>query len=162
MTGRPCRRALLGLGSNLGDRATLLRNAVATIPDVVDVSFAYETDPVGGPDQEPFLNLVVMLDTELTPQELLEVCRAREAAAERVRKARWGPRTLDVDVLWIDDETVDDPPELIVPHARMFERAFVLVPLADVAPDVLPAGYDVDAAADAEGVRRLGPLGELS
>ena len=161
MTERPRRRALLALGSNLGDRAVFLREAVAAIPDVVDVSFAYETDPVGGPDQQPFLNLVVMLDTELGPYELLEVCRAREAAAERVREVRWGPRTLDVDVLWVDDETVDDPPELIVPHERMFERAFVLVPLADVAPDVLPDDYDVDAMARAEGVRRLGPLGDL-
>ena len=86
MTERPRRRALLALGSNLGDRAVFLREAVAAIPDVVDVSFAYETDPVGGPDQQPFLNLVVMLDTELGPYELLEVCRAREAAAERVRE----------------------------------------------------------------------------
>ena len=161
MIERPRRRALLALGSNLGDRATFLRDAVAAIPDVVDVSFAYETDPIGGPEQQPFLNLVVMLDTDLTPYELLEVCRACETAAARVRDVRWGPRTLDVDVLWVDDETVDDPPELVVPHERMFERAFVLVPVADVAPDVLPDGYDVRAVAETEGVRRLGSLGEV-
>ncbi|MGA0238532.1 MAG: 2-amino-4-hydroxy-6-hydroxymethyldihydropteridine diphosphokinase [Acidimicrobiales bacterium] len=161
MIERPRRRALLALGSNLGDRATFLRDAVAAIPDVVDVSFAYETDPIGGPEQQPFLNLVVMLDTDLTPYELLEVCRACETAAARVRDVRWGPRTLDVDVLWVDDETVDDPPELVVPHERMFERAFVLVPVADVAPDVLPDGYDVRAAAETQGVRRLGSLGEV-
>lgn len=161
MTGGSRRRALLALGSNLGDRAAFLRRAVAAIPDVVDVSFVYETDPVGGPEQQPFLNLVVALDTELSPYELLGVCRERESEAERVREVRWGPRTLDVDVLWVDGESVDDPPDLIVPHPRMFERAFVLVPLADVAPDVLPSGYDVDGAAAAEGVRLLGPLGEL-
>ena len=77
---------------------------------------------------------LVELDTAHTPHELLEVCRERERDAERVRTIRWGPRTLDVDVLWVDGETVDDPPELLVPHPRMFERAFVLVPLADLAP----------------------------
>ena len=71
-----------------------------------------------------------------------------------------GARTLDVDVLWVDGETVDDPPELLVPHPRMFERAFVLVPLADLAPDVVPDGYDVVAAATAEGVRNVGRLEE--
>lgn len=152
------RRAFLGLGSNMGDRVEYLRDAVAAIPDVIAVSDAYETDPIGGVEQDPFLNVVVELDTALTPHELLGVCREREAAAERVRVIRWGPRTLDVDVLWVDGDTVDDPPELIVPHPRMFERAFVLVPLADLAPDLLPDGYDVAAAADAEGVRNVGRL----
>ena len=117
----------------MGDRVEYLRAAVAAIPDVVAVSDAYETDPVGGVEQDPFLNVVVELDTARTPHELLEVCRERERDAERVRTVRWGPRTLDVDVLWVDGETVDDPPELLVPHPRMFERAFVLVPLADLA-----------------------------
>jgi 2-amino-4-hydroxy-6-hydroxymethyldihydropteridine diphosphokinase len=154
------RRALLGLGSNMGDRVEYLRAAVAAIPDVVAVSDAYETDPVGGLEQDPFLNVVVELDTARTPHELLEVCRERERDAERVRTVRWGPRTLDVDVLWVDGETVDDPPELLVPHPRMFERAFVLVPLADLARDVVPDGYDVAAAATAEGVRNVGRLEE--
>jgi 2-amino-4-hydroxy-6-hydroxymethyldihydropteridine diphosphokinase len=154
------RRALLGLGSNMGDRVEYLRAAVAAIPDVVAVSDAYETDPVGGVEQDPFLNVVVELDTARTPPELLEVCRERERDAERVRTVRWGPRTLDVDVLWVDGETVDDPPELLVPHPRMFERAFVLVPLADLARDVVPDGYDVAAAATAEGVRNVGRLEE--
>ena len=154
------RRALLGLGSNMGDRVEYLRAAVAAIPDVVAVSDAYETDPVGGVEQDPFLNVVVELDTARTPHELLEVCRERERDAERVRTVRWGPRTLDVDVLWVDGETVDDPPELLVPHPRMFERAFVLVPLADLARDVVPDGYDVAAAATAEGVRDVGRLEE--
>ena len=157
MTARPRRRALLALGSNLGDRARYLRDAVAAIPDIVAVSDVYETDPVGGPDQQAFLNTVVELDTALSGRDLLEVCRDRERAAERVRIERWGPRTLDVDVLWIDGETVDEP-DLEIPHPRMFERAFVLVPTADVAADVLPAGYDVAAEAEVNGVRNVGRL----
>jgi 2-amino-4-hydroxy-6-hydroxymethyldihydropteridine diphosphokinase len=134
-------RAFLALGSNLGDRRAYLREAVAALPDVVAVSQLYETAPVGGPDnQGPYLNLVVELDTERTPRELLEVCREREAAAERVRVVRWGPRTLDVDVLWVDGDTVDEP-DLIVPHPRMFERAFVLMPLRDLAPELVPADW---------------------
>ncbi len=150
-------RAFLALGSNIGDRVAHLRAAVTGIPDVVEVSSVYETDPVGGVDQDSFLNLVVRLDTELDARELLDVCREREAAADRVRTVRWGPRTLDVDVLWVDGETVDEP-DLIVPHPRMFERAFVLVPLADVGPDVVPDDYDVAESMQAEGVRDVGPL----
>ena len=86
------RRALLGLGSNMGDRVEFLRTAVAAIPDVVAISSAFETDPVGGVEQDPFLNIVVELDTSLSPRELLQVCRDRESAAERVRVIRWGPR----------------------------------------------------------------------
>lgn len=131
-------RAFIGLGSNLGDRRGYLRNAVAALPDVVAVSPVYETAPVGGPPgQDAFLNCVVELDTELTARDLLDVCRRLEANAERVRTERWGPRTLDVDVLWVDGETVDEP-DLTVPHPRMWERAFVLVPLHDLAPDLVP------------------------
>lgn len=119
------------------------------------VSPLYETDPVGGPEQDLFLNIVVELDTELSGHELLGVCRDREAEAARVRIERWGPRTLDVDVLWIDGETIDDPPELLVPHPRMFERAFVMVPLADLAPDLLPADWAHPAD---QPIRRLGSL----
>jgi 2-amino-4-hydroxy-6-hydroxymethyldihydropteridine diphosphokinase len=134
-------RAFLGLGSNLGDRLAYLRDAVAAIPDVVAVSRLYETAPVGGPEgQGAFLNLVVELDTEKSARQLLEVCREREAAAQRVRVVHWGPRTLDVDVLWIDGVAVDEP-DLTVPHPRMFERAFVLMPLRDLAPDLVPADW---------------------
>ena len=147
-------RAFLGLGSNLGDRRAYLRDAVARIPDVVGVSQVYETAPVGGPEQGPFLNIVVQLDTDRTARQLLEVCRDCEAAAERVREVRWGPRTLDVDVLWIDGISVDEP-DLIVPHPRMFERAFVLMPLRDLAPDLIPDGW---AEPDESEVRAVGPL----
>jgi 2-amino-4-hydroxy-6-hydroxymethyldihydropteridine diphosphokinase len=129
-------RAFLGLGSNLGDRVGYLRRAVASLPDLVAVSPVYETDPLGGPgEQGAYLNLVAQLDTDLSPRELLEVCRRLETAADRVREERWGPRTLDVDVLWVDGRTASDP-DLEVPHPRMWERRFVLVPLADLAPDV--------------------------
>lgn len=135
------RRAFLGIGSNLGDRRATLRRAVESMPDVVAVSSLWETAPVGGPDQGAFLNAVVELRTELSARELLELCRELESAAERVRTVRWGPRTLDVDVLWIDGETVDDP-DLVVPHPLMFDRAFVLVPLGELAPDLIPESFE--------------------
>jgi 2-amino-4-hydroxy-6-hydroxymethyldihydropteridine diphosphokinase len=148
-------RALLALGSNLGDRRAYLRDAVAALPDVVAVSRVYETAPVGGPDQQgPYLNIVVELDTDRSPRALLELCREREAAAERVRVVRWGPRTLDVDVLWVDGMTVDEL-DLTVPHPRMFERAFVIMPLRDVAPDLVPADWVDPPESD---VRAIGPL----
>ncbi|MEO5838648.1 MAG: 2-amino-4-hydroxy-6-hydroxymethyldihydropteridine diphosphokinase [Acidimicrobiales bacterium] len=147
-------RAFLGLGSNLGDRRRHLRDAIAAIPDVVAVSRVYETAPVGGPDQGAYLNVVVCLETECSPRELLEICREREAEARRVRTVRWGPRTLDVDVLWVDGQTVDEP-DLVVPHPRMFERAFVLMPLRDVAADLISPSF-VDP--DDDEVRVLGPL----
>ena len=148
------RRAFLALGSNLGDRRGLLAAAVASFDDVAAVSAVYETDPVGGPDQGPYLNVVVELCTERSAQELLESALAAERAAGRSRRVRWGPRTLDVDVLWVDGETVDEP-HLRVPHPRMTERAFVMVPLADLAPD-LAAGWSAERA---EGVRPVGELG---
>jgi 2-amino-4-hydroxy-6-hydroxymethyldihydropteridine diphosphokinase len=141
-------RAFLALGSNLGDREALLRAAVASMPDLVAVSPVYETDPVGGPGgQDAFLNAVVELDTERTPRELLELCRSLEADAERVRKERWGPRTLDVDVLLVGDLVVAEP-DLEVPHPRMWERRFVLAPLADLAPDLVTPELLERAAGD--------------
>lgn len=131
-------RAFLGLGSNLGDRWAHLRAAVAGLPDVTAVSAVYETEPVGGPPgQGPYLNAVVELDTELSPHQLLEVARRLEEGSGRVRGERWGPRSLDVDVLMVGDLVVEEP-ELTVPHPRLWERSFVLVPLADVAPDLVP------------------------
>ncbi|MGH9177571.1 MAG: 2-amino-4-hydroxy-6-hydroxymethyldihydropteridine diphosphokinase [Acidimicrobiales bacterium] len=145
-------RAFVALGSNLGDRRARLQQAVAGLPGVVAVSGVYETDPVGGPPgQPPFLNAVVELDTDLSPRELLDVARSLEAAAGRARSVRWGPRPLDVDVLLVGDLTVDEP-DLAVPHPRMWERPFVLVPLHDLAPELVgdrPAG---------EGVRPAGRL----
>lgn len=148
-------RAFLSLGSNLGDREQFLAEAVGSLgASVVAVSPVYETDPVGGPDQGRFLNLVVQLDTDLSARELLAVCHRLESGAQRVRLQRWGPRTLDVDIIWIDGVTVDEP-DLQVPHPRWSERTFVLAPLADLAPELV----DADVFARAQGqVRRVGHL----
>lgn len=140
-------RAFLGLGSNLGDREALLQEAVSSLADVVAVSPVYETDPVGGPEQGAFLNLVVELDTPLDARGLLGECQRLEQAARRVREIRWGPRTLDVDVLWVDGETVSDP-DLEVPHPRMWQRRFVLAPLRDLAPDLVSASQVAAAEGD--------------
>lgn len=135
-------RAYLGIGSNLGDRLAFLQLAVDRLGAaqgvrVVAVSRVYETDPVGGPVQDDFLNAVVEVDTDLDATELHAVCVDAESAASRVRVERWGPRTLDVDVLLYDDVRSDDP-ALTLPHPRMAERAFVLAPLHDLAPDLVP------------------------
>lgn len=162
MTAGPTRRAFLGLGSNLGDRMAALERAVTLLAargDVVAVSPVYETEPIGGPeDQGPYLNLVVGLRTADSPRALLERCRAVEEDAGRVRTVRFGPRTLDADVLVVGDERVDEP-DLVVPHPRMFERRFVLVPLADLAPDLVP-GPALDGAIGA--VVRVGTLRSFS
>jgi len=148
-------RTFLGLGSNLGDREAQLRRAVEGLPDVVAVSSLYETEPVGGPaGQDPYLNLVVELDTELGPRGLLEVARRLEAEAQRRREVRWGPRTLDVDVLLVGDQVVDDA-DLVVPHPRMWERRFVVDPLAELAPDLVPPGAREGAGGAVEVVGRL-------
>jgi 2-amino-4-hydroxy-6-hydroxymethyldihydropteridine diphosphokinase len=148
-------RAFLGLGSNLGDRRAELARAVGGLPDVVAVSRLYETEPVGGPSgQGPYLNLVVELDTELGAHQLLDVARRLEAAAQRRRDVRWGPRTLDVDVLLVGDEVVDDD-DLVVPHPRMWQRRFVVDPLADLAPELVPPGAREGAGGAVEVVGRL-------
>lgn len=150
-------RAFLGLGSNMGDRVGYLQAAVAAMSDCVAVSGVYETDPVGGPDQGPFLNVVVELDTALSARGLLELCQRLEASADRVREVRWGPRTLDVDVLWVDGETVDEA-DLVVPHPRMFERAFVMVPLGELASDLVDGWADPGTG----DCRRLGEWDQLA
>jgi 2-amino-4-hydroxy-6-hydroxymethyldihydropteridine diphosphokinase len=148
-------RAFLALGSNLGDRRAHLAAAVARIPDIVAVSQLYETDPVGGPPgQGAYLNCVVELRTTRAPRELLAEAQAAEAAARRVRVERWGPRTLDVDVLLVGEEKVDEP-DLVIPHPRMWERGFVLVPLADLAPELVIGHLTSELA---RGVRPAGNL----
>lgn len=138
-------RAFLGLGSNLGDRRAHLRRAVeglARADRVVAVSHVYETEPVGGPaGQGSYLNAVVELDTERSPRQLLELARSLEEAAGRVREERWGPRTLDVDVLLVGSLEVDEE-DLVVPHPRMWQRRFVLAPLSDLAPELLAEGWE--------------------
>jgi 2-amino-4-hydroxy-6-hydroxymethyldihydropteridine diphosphokinase len=158
VTAEVRRRAFLGLGSNLGDREATLRQGVAQLEsagDVIAISPLYETEPMGGPeDQGAFLNLVVELQTADGPRELLRRCQELENAAHRVRTVRWGPRTLDADVLLVDDLTVDEE-DLIVPHPRMWERRFVLQPLADLAPELVPADRLIAAGGK---VARMGNL----
>jgi 2-amino-4-hydroxy-6-hydroxymethyldihydropteridine diphosphokinase len=152
-------RAYLSLGSNMGDRGEHLAHGVAIVVenDAFRVSSVYETEPVGGVAQDDFWNVVVELTTDATAQELLARARRAEEARSRVRDQRWGPRSLDVDVLIVGDERSDDP-EVIVPHPRMYERSFVLVPLHELAPElVTPAQLDAGAGA----VTRLGTLESL-
>lgn len=136
--------AYLALGSNLGDRLEHLRVATRRLDatdgiDVLRSSRVYETEPVG-PPQPAYLNAVLAVDTTLAPRELLEACRGVEDAAGRVRAERWGPRTLDVDILVYDELTVAEP-DLVIPHPRMHERGFVLVPLGELDADaMLPGG----------------------
>ena len=151
-------RAFIGLGSNLGDRRAFLAAAVDGLRgggDVVAVSPLYETEPVGGPaGQGPFLNVVVELSTEDSPRRLLERCRALESAAGRVRDERWGPRTLDADVLLVEGTEVHER-DLTVPHPRLWERRFVVQPLADLAPDLVSSSQ---LAAAGGQVERAGSL----
>ena len=153
--------AALALGSNMGDSATILQGAIDDLASVdgihvVGVSPAYETDPVGGPEQDAYLNAVVVIVTDLDPWELLAVTQSIEQHWHRVRDVRWGPRTLDIDILAVDAETVDSD-DLVIPHPRAHERAFVLVPWADVAPDVVIPGHgrvgDLLKVIDLDGVR---------
>ncbi|MFM8302777.1 MAG: 2-amino-4-hydroxy-6-hydroxymethyldihydropteridine diphosphokinase [Actinomycetota bacterium] len=145
-------RAYLGIGSNLGDRLAHLQLAIDGLAatdgvEVVAVSPVYETDPIG-PEQPDYLNAVVAVDTTLTPRALLLVGQALEARAERVREQRWGPRTLDVDVVLFGDLVVDEA-DLCIPHLRWRERDFVLAPLADL-------GYPGIERRDWTGVRPTG------
>jgi 2-amino-4-hydroxy-6-hydroxymethyldihydropteridine diphosphokinase len=131
--------ALIGLGSNLGDREATLRGAIAALgnsPGVVvrSVSSFHETEPIGGPaGQGMFLNAAAVLETTLDPLELLKILQAIEARFGRVRTVHWGERTLDLDLLLYGDQIIDTP-ELSVPHLRFTTRRFVLEPLAEVAP----------------------------
>jgi 2-amino-4-hydroxy-6-hydroxymethyldihydropteridine diphosphokinase len=145
-------RAALGLGSNLGDRAEVLKSAIATISRTPNVTVAavspfVETDPVGGPEQPDYLNAVVVIDTSLTPEELLSLAHTCEQLAGRIRDVRWGPRTLDVDVLAYDQVARHDA-ALTLPHPRATQRAFVLVPWAAVDPSFVVAGRTVGEWAD--------------
>jgi 2-amino-4-hydroxy-6-hydroxymethyldihydropteridine diphosphokinase len=157
--------AYLALGSNLGDRGATLQRAVELLMvadgiRVVRSSRVFETAPVG-PPQPDYLNAVVEIDTTLDPRGLLEACQAVERELGRERRERWGPRTIDVDVLAYDDLEVDEP-DLRIPHPRMHERAFVLVPLGELDADPpLPGGRHLADVTlppgDVLGVRPFGP-----
>lgn len=153
------RLAYLSLGSNVGSRWDNLALAVPIVTggDAHRLSKVYETEPVGGVEQDNFWNMVVEINTNATMRELLERARLAEASAQRTRDVRWGPRTLDVDVLLVGEETSDDP-EILVPHPRLYERAFVVVPLRALAPWLVS---DDQLAAGAGGVVELGTLDSL-
>jgi 2-amino-4-hydroxy-6-hydroxymethyldihydropteridine diphosphokinase len=132
-------KVLVGVGSNLGDREFLIRKAVEAMRDlprtlVVRVSSLYDTDPVGEVDQPAFLNAVVWLETTLLPRELLWQLLLIEKRMGRVRSQRWGPRPIDLDLLFYDDETISEP-DLTVPHPEAHRRGFVLLPLLELDPD---------------------------
>jgi 2-amino-4-hydroxy-6-hydroxymethyldihydropteridine diphosphokinase len=134
---------VIGLGANLGDRLATMNEARARIGRVRGVtvrasSNVYETAPVGGPEQPAFLNAALLADCTLSPHVLLDELQRieRELGRKRdEREVRWGPRAIDLDLLWIDGVVVDDEPRLVVPHPRLIERAFALVPMLEVNPD---------------------------
>jgi 2-amino-4-hydroxy-6-hydroxymethyldihydropteridine diphosphokinase len=132
-------RAYVGVGANIGDREATIRAALAALPDVVAVSELRETAPVGVVDQPPFLNGAAALETELSPRELLDVLLDVERRLGRERRERWGPRTIDLDLLLHGEAEVDEP-GLTVPHPLLHERRFALEPLVDLDPDLVVPG----------------------
>ena len=158
------RQAVLALGSNLGDRQDILQGGVDAIAGIegirlTAVSPVYETVPVGGPPQPDYLNAVVLADITIASDRLLDRLHEVEAAFDRVRVVRWGPRTLDIDIVTVTGEQSDDP-DLTLPHPRAHERAFVLAPWHDADPGAVLPGYgpvaDLLALADQTGIRRSG------
>ncbi len=158
---RASRTVVLSLGSNLGDRLGHLQLGLSVLCGAglscQAVSSVFETDPVGGPEQDNYLNAVLLGRSALPARDILARCQAAEVSAGRVRAERWGPRTLDVDVIACGEEVSADP-ELTLPHPRAHERAFVLVPWLEVAPDATLPGYGqvarLPAVARQAGVRR--------
>ena len=132
-------RAYVGVGANLGDRRATIEEAVALLEGVVATSELRETDPVGVTDQPAFLNGAVAIETDLSPRELLESLLTVERRLGRERLERWGPRTIDLDLLLYGGETIDEP-GLTVPHPRLHERRFALEPLAELDPDLVVPG----------------------
>lgn len=149
------RTAYLALGSNEGDRLAMLQRAVDRLDATAGIeirrsSRIYETDSVGGPPQPRYLNAVVEARTSLDARELLDACRRVERSLGRERAVRWGPRTIDLDILTYGRERIDEP-DLVIPHPRMHERGFVLAPLLELDADPpLPAGARLASS-------RLGP-----
>lgn len=138
----------LGLGSNLGDKEDYLRKAVNLLAahegiQVCNISSIYATAPIGYTEQPEFLNIVLQVQTSLQPEDLLTVCRSVEQQLKRVRDVRWGPRTIDIDILLYENSQVHTP-ELTIPHPLMLQRLFVLLPLTEVAPDLRFQGIKIN------------------
>lgn len=156
------RRAYIGLGGNLGDPAVAMAAALKALDasahtNVTAVSSLYRTPPWGKPDQPDFLNAAAAVETGLSARELLAFCLDVERKLKRVRTERWGPRTIDLDLLWFGGQAIAEE-GLTVPHPRMAERAFVLVPLAEIAPGLMVDGRTVAARAatlDSTGIEKL-------
>lgn len=155
--------AFLGIGSNLGDRLTNLQGAVDLLHGepglrVLASSRVWETVPVGGPPQPDYLNAVIRVETDLSARDLLDVAHRVEERLGRVRKERWGARSIDIDVLLFGEETIDEA-DLVVPHPRLSQRAFVLLPLLELVPDpILPDGTRLkDLRVGTEGVTPSAP-----
>jgi 2-amino-4-hydroxy-6-hydroxymethyldihydropteridine diphosphokinase len=153
----------LGLGANLGDRLATLQRAVDLLAEqgvrAIASSRVWETEPVGGPaGQPPYLNAVVRAETDLDPRSVLAAGNRVETELGRTREVRWGPRTIDIDILLYDRLEQFDP-ELTIPHPRMRERAFVLLPLLEIDPEpVLPDGSRIlDLTVDPDGARPVEP-----
>jgi 2-amino-4-hydroxy-6-hydroxymethyldihydropteridine diphosphokinase len=157
--------AFLGLGSNLGDRAAMLRAAITALDAapgvrVTRISSLYETPPWGPVPQGPYLNACIGVETSLAPRALLELGLAIERDHGRERAIPWGPRTLDIDLLLYGADEVDED-GLIVPHPRMAERAFVLVPLAEIAPELQIGGRPLPELLDGLDVSEIRKVGAL-
>ncbi|ERM93363.1 2-amino-4-hydroxy-6-hydroxymethyldihydropteridine pyrophosphokinase [Caldanaerobacter subterraneus subsp. yonseiensis KB-1] len=138
----------LSLGSNLGDREKYLKEAVKRLKSNKNIvlkklSPIYETKPVGYLEQDNFLNAVILIETDLTPYELLDVTTSIEAELKRERTIKWGPRTIDIDILLYDGLILNDE-KLTIPHPHMWERAFVLIPLRDINPSLSKNGLSID------------------
>jgi 2-amino-4-hydroxy-6-hydroxymethyldihydropteridine diphosphokinase len=154
-------QVLLGLGGNLGDPAATIATALARLDErglrIAARSASYRTPPWGPVPQPDFVNLCALADTRLSPHEMLAVTRATEAELGRERSQRWGPRTIDIDILAYDDLRLAES-DLEIPHPRLTERAFVLVPLCDIAPDWIIEGRTISdwaAGIEASGIERL-------
>lgn len=155
--------AFISLGSNMGNRLSLLEEALTNLQkkypiEVVNVSSIYETEPVGYENQDVFLNMVAQIRTSLTPGELLDACLQIEKFLGRKREIRWGPRTIDLDILLYNDQNMITE-RLVIPHPRMHKRSFVMIPLIEICPNItLPAMKQplcelADQLSDREGVR---------
>lgn len=134
----------LGIGTNLGDRLSNIKQALRLLANIEGVkvvrhSSIYETEPVGYLEQPFFLNMVCQLQTWLTPRQLLLQTQKIEQILKRVRTVRWGPRTMDLDILLFGNRIIQQP-DLVIPHPRMLERSFVMVPLAELASDLIVPG----------------------
>ncbi|MEA2024254.1 MAG: 2-amino-4-hydroxy-6-hydroxymethyldihydropteridine diphosphokinase [Actinomycetota bacterium] len=151
-------RCAIAAGSNLGDRPSHLSAAIDglnAVGAIAGISSVYETAPIGGPEQGPFLNAVVLIDTARTPIGLLREILLIERSRGRVRHERWGPRSLDLDLILYEQERIDEP-GLTVPHPRMLQRRFVLEPLLEVWPAArMPDGSAIKAASDDVGSQEI-------